>query len=101
MYRLLRFLPTLALLLAIVWGGYWVLNDLRTPLASGWNPLLSLDLTDDATSLAGFKMRRALATPEIFLPRSPPVPTLCCCRRSTRGRIAGSRFGSRCAESAG
>lgn len=51
-------------LIGIVWGGYQALYHPQTPLPSGWNPVAPLAVSDPVTPLTGWKLERAVATPE-------------------------------------
>lgn len=48
----------------MIWGGYEALYHPQTPLPSAWNPVLPLNVDVPVTPLTGWKLERAVATPE-------------------------------------
>lgn len=67
MNRIATILSRLAIVGALVGGGYWLITAPDTPLPPTLNPLLPLDLSQPQGPLTGFKMRRALASGEACL----------------------------------
>ncbi|MEM8850730.1 MAG: extensin family protein [Pseudomonadota bacterium] len=52
----------LGLLGLMIWGGWWLLMDPRSPLPHGWHPLRDLDVAAKPGALTGLHLRRALAS---------------------------------------
>ncbi|MEM7642944.1 MAG: extensin family protein [Pseudomonadota bacterium] len=66
-HLILRIVVRLGLLGALVWGGWWLLMDPRTPLPQGWHPLRDLDVAAEPGGLTGLQLRRALSSDETCL----------------------------------
>ncbi len=52
----------LGVLALLLWGGWWLLMDPRSPLPPEWHPVKPLDVAAPTTWLTGTKLRRALAS---------------------------------------
>lgn len=50
---------------AVAFGIYWTFTDPRSPLPREWNPLETLSVDDPITPVTPFKLRRAVAQPDL------------------------------------
>ncbi len=48
---------------AVSFGLYWTFTDPRSPIPRAWNPFQPLHVTDAATPVTGYKLRRVLRDP--------------------------------------
>ncbi|WP_420861763.1 extensin family protein [Algirhabdus cladophorae] len=60
--RVLHVVWTLVVFCGFAYGGFYLLNDPKSPLPDAWNPTKPLNISDPVTPWTAFKLNRALAS---------------------------------------